>query len=153
MINLTKKIKVNLEKNNRYLTLKNANQKKVDNFPMFFAFSKSQFEQGLNSINCKKEEVVNIGAGGYVRQQDFETFNNLIEEIESSISKNMQNFNFAVDAFEYELGNHEFIITFDLDDTLEALNITYTDLENNKTLKDALRVAKKKYMDWQEKHG
>jgi len=45
---------------NTYLKLKQTRQKEVDKFPMFFAFNKEQFAEGLKKLNVKQEELISI---------------------------------------------------------------------------------------------
>ena len=59
--------------------------------------------------------------------------------------------NFLIDAIEYELGNHEYCITHDPEQTLNALGI---DLENNdERVVGCFEIAKKNYLDAGEVEG
>lgn len=59
---------------------------------------------------------------------------------------------FLKSAFRYELANHEFCITYELDDTLDALLLTYEQVNSDPVMKKALLEAKKEYLknceDW-----
>lgn len=62
----------------------------------------------------------------------------------------MKDFDFLKSAFRYELANHEFCITYELDDTLDALLLTYEQVNSDpvmkklylKQRKNILRIAK-----------
>ena len=66
--------------------------------------------------------------------------------------KHMKDFDFLKSAFRYELANHEFCITYELDDTLDALLLTYEQVNSDPVMKKALLEAKKEYLknceDW-----
>ena len=49
--------------------------------------------------------------------------------------------------FLYELENHEYFITYELDDTLDALNLTLDEVLNSSTLKNGLLLARKKILE------
>ena len=46
--------------------------------------------------------------------------------------------------FSYELENHEYVLTGDLEETLEALNLTPKDFKEHPNLKKGLDLAEKK---------
>ena len=48
--------------------------------------------------------------------------------------------------FLYELANHEYCITYELEDTLEAVGLTIQEVENSKALKHGLVLAKREYL-------
>ena len=49
---------------------------------------------------------------------------------------------FIKDMFLYELANHEYCITYELDDTLYALDLTLEEIEKDPRLKLGLQLAK-----------
>ena len=51
----------------------------------------------------------------------------------------------------YELGNHEYGYTYNLDETLEACDITKKDLQDNKQYAEWLEEARQEYLKAQEK--
>ena len=58
---------------------------------------------------------------------------------------------FAYDMFRYELANHEYGYTYDTDDTVEALGLTYDEIDADPKLKDAFERAKRDVIqqeDW-----
>ena len=55
--------------------------------------------------------------------------------------------------FEYELNNHEYCVTYSLEDTLGALNLSIDDINNNKALQNGLGIAKKEYLRSCEEMG
>ena len=54
----------------------------------------------------------------------------------------MKSYDFAFDAFLYELNNHEYVITYDADDAIDALGLSSADFEANPVLLEALKAAR-----------
>ena len=138
---------------NKYYELKQKQEKERNDFPMFFAFNKKQFNEGmekfgLNSNNIDK--IYGIGCGGFIRKKDSEKFTGLFDkhnkEMQSAINSDAAGEGFIFDMFRYELANHEYIITRSLADTLDALDLTFEEVNNNKLLLKGLNLAKKDYI-------
>ena len=66
--------------------------------------------------------------------------------MKTSINSDTTGEGFIFDMFSYELANHEYIVTWSLTDTLEALNLTLEEVSNNKSLSKGLKLAKKDYV-------
>lgn len=139
---------------NLYQTLKENQQKKLNSFPIGFAYSDEQFKDqmkklGLNETDTNK--IVSIGSGGFIRKEDVNDFikltNSFDEEIKNAIASDKTGTGFIKDMFLYELGNHEYIITHDLTDTLEALDIKPNDIKNDIRLWKGLALAKQEYFN------
>lgn len=79
----------------------------------------------------------------------YKDYSTLINEQQK---EHMKDFDFLKSAFRYELANHEFCITYELDDTLDALLLTYEQVNSDPVMKKALLEAKKEYLknceDW-----
>jgi len=138
---------------NKYKELKNKHQEELNNFPMFFAFSNQQFEEGMRKLNLDPSDTDKIyklgGTGGFYRKTDavtlHEMFNRHNQEMKEAMESDDQ---FIFDMFNYELGNHEYIVTYSVDDTLRAIGLTEEEVNNNPRLLSALKKAKKAQEDW-----
>ena len=113
-----------------------------------FAFSQEQFKELKEKLNIKNnDELLSIGLGGYIlksMKDAFKTLNNQSKNKHDIIKNKMiKNYNYAFDAFLYELNNHEYGYTYETDDTIDALNLTYDDIEKHNNLKQALKDATK----------
>ena len=64
-----------------------AHQKRVNEFPMFFAFNDAQFDEGLEKLGVGVEEIVSTFAGGFIRKRDIEAYRSMMEEIEAEKSE------------------------------------------------------------------
>lgn len=144
---------------NKYVEMKERHQKEVNNFPMNFAFSDEQFKRAMEELGLTEndlDKVVSIGAGGFIRKTDVKAYKEMGErqykEFREAIEKDKVGDGFIKEMFLYELANHEYIITREIDDTLDALGLTDNDIRNNNNLRTGLLLAEKEYLEQYEKH-
>ena len=136
---------------NKYAELKNNLQKEFDAFPFGFAFSNEQFEKMKEELGVKENsELISIGAGGFIRKTDEKALDELIsgkeKRMKEAIASDPTGEGFIKDMFLYELANHEYCITYDLDDTLYALDLTLEEIEKDPRLQLGLQLAKNEYL-------
>ena len=138
---------------NKYRELKERQQKEVDAFPIGACFSQEQFEKMMNKWGLTVDDtdkIVSIGGGCYIRKTDVTAFNELFERIakekQEAIDGDETGDGFIKDMFIYELANHEYCITYDYEDTLDALDLTLEQVLNTPKLKHGLAVARKEYL-------
>lgn len=142
---------------NKYVELKNKLQKEFDEFPFGFAFSQEQFEKMKEELGVKENnELISIGAGGYIRKSDEKALDDLINgkelRMKEAINKDKTGEGFIKDMFLYELANHEYCITYELEDTLNALDLTYEDIMNDDRLRLGLELARNEYLGCPENY-
>ena len=138
---------------NAYQEMKDRQQKEFDAFPMRAAFSQQQFESMMEkwglTIN-DTDKICSIGGGCYIRKTDKEALcaliNRLNNEKENAIAADLTGDGFIFDMFVYELANHEYCITYDLEDTLDALGLTAEQINADKRLSHGLNKAIKTYL-------
>jgi hypothetical protein len=128
----------------KYTELKQKQSEEFGNFPIRFAFSEQQLNKALADLAAERSECCSVGAGGIIRKTDKAKLSALVDKH----TKEKQDF-FGVDAqlidaIKYELGNHEYIYTMDISDTVEALGLN---LDDERVLK-CLTEAKRQY--WEE---
>jgi len=146
-ITKTGQVKNNPNKVNLYLKLKRNTQKEADNFPMAFAFSQEQLEEGLKKLGVKKEDVIGIGMGGFIRKSDKEKYIAMRTRWDTKHSEGMKNKTYVYQAFRYELSNHEYVCTGDYGDTLRSLGLTYDKVKANPMWREQLEKARKDYLN------
>lgn len=142
---------------NKYVELKNKLQKEFDEFPFGFAFSQEQFEKMKEELGVKENnELISIGAGGYIRKSDEKALDDLINgkelRMKEAIDQDKTGEGFIKDMFLYELANHEYCITYELEDTLNALDLTYEDVINDDRLRLGLELARNEYLGCPENY-
>lgn len=135
---------------NKYLEMKRRQQQEVNDFPMMFAFSDSQFKEGMEKLGLTiddTDKIYSIGGGGYIRKKDSKALSEMLlrhsDEMDKAIEEDVTGENFVQDMFEYELANHEYGYTMDIADTLVALGISKADLILKENLRNGLERAVK----------
>ena len=141
---------------NAYVELQEKHQKEIDNFLFGFAFSTEQFnDMMINRFGLSPEDtdkIYSIGGGGYIRKCDADAMHEMLDchakEREEAIKANKDDYLFHM--FNYELANHEYSYTGELDDTLDALGLTMEEINADVRMVDALNRACKHQMemDW-----
>lgn len=140
---------------NAYVELNNRHQREMNTFPLGFAFSDKQFNEMMESWGLTPDDtdkIYRIPCGGFIRKCDSEAFNEMVErhaqEREDAIRENKDDYLYHM--FNYELANHEYSYTGELDDTLDALGLTMADINADVRMVDALHRACKHQMemDW-----
>ncbi len=139
---------------NKYEEIKNKHQKRVNEFPLGFAFSNDQFKDMMEKWGLKEndtDKILSIGAGGFIRKEDLTEYNKMWDEIRKEhndlIEQDKTGEGYIKDMFVYELENHEYGYTYELDDTLDALELSYDQVMESPTLKHGLELAKKEILD------
>ena len=143
---------------NSYVEMKERHQKEVNEFPMKFAFSDEQFKKAMEELGLTEKDVdkvVGIGAGGFIRKSDVNAYKEMgkrqFKEFWKAIQEDKIGDKFIKEMFLYELDNHEYILTREIDDTLDALGLTHNDIRNNNNLRTGLLLAEKECLEQYEK--
>ena len=141
-----------------YSQMKSRHQKAVDNLPMYFAFGDRQFNELRERLGFETEEemlknVFTLGAGSIILKKDKELVMSTFEQNSKEMDEAMKNDDFLLSAFEYELGNHEYVITYEIDETLDALGIDPEEYLNSERMKRIMKQAKINYLKEMEEFG
>lgn len=129
---------------NKYRELKSKHQKEVDAFPFGFAFGKDQFDKMMTEWGFKpthRSKVMYLEAGCFIRKSDYKAMREMFDRHEAERKAAMQDYEYLYQMFNYELANHEYCITRDLTDTLEALDLTIEEINANLRMANALKRA------------
>ena len=129
---------------NKYTELKSKHQKEVDAFPFGFAFNQKQFDEMMTKWGLAPtdtDKIYKIGGGDYVRKSDADAMNEMFARHESERKAAMQDDEYLFQMFNYELANHEYSYTGDLEDTLDALGLTMDEINADPRMADALKRA------------
>lgn len=138
---------------NAYAEMKKRQQERVNALPLMFAFSQQQFNEGMAKLGLEPNDthlITSIGAGGFIRKSDVPLFNDTMEslstEAQTAINEDVDGTGFIKDMFLYELANHEYCITYDLEPTLYALNLTEDQVLESPKLMKGLKLAREEYL-------
>ena len=137
---------------NEYIALKEKHQKEVNEFPFGFAFSQDQFEKMMEEFGLAvndTDKIFSIGGGGYIKRTDADAFHEMMErqeeERKAAVLADKTGSKYIYQMWSYELANHEFGYTEELEDTLDACGYTLEEVLANKALRAGLNKALKKY--------
>jgi len=127
-----------------YYELKEQQSKELNDFEgIFFAFNNAQFEKGMVKIGLRKEDtkqIYSIGAGGYILKTRMQAFKNMFDRHSAEKAELKKDRKLLLDALIFELNNHEYCITWDISDALEALELKKEDIDPA-ILKKACKIA------------
>lgn len=140
---------------NKYRAKKDRHQAEVNAFPMFFAFSEKQFEEGMRKFGLEPSETDKIykfgNTGGFYLKTDAEELRAMLLrhslEMDEAIADDTTGEGFIFDMFYYELANHEYCITYEYEDTFDAVGLTSEQIYGNNALANGLKLATKKYLE------
>jgi hypothetical protein len=132
----------------KYQEIKAKHEKELEAFPFMWAFSTEQFSAGMKGLGLEPtdtDKIFSIGAGGYIRKTDApamkEMFARHKAELKAARAADKKAKGFTFEMFLYELDNHEYCITGDATETLEALGLSWQEVQADKRLSDALNKA------------
>lgn len=127
-----------------YQEMKREQEKELSDFEgIFYAFSDKQFNEGMAKVGLvagDTNKIYSLGAGGYILKEKSEAFHTMFKKFSDRMETALKNEDFLLDALTYELCNHEYCITCDVDEALNALGLT---LEGIKSLGFGADVLKK----------
>lgn len=134
-----------------YKEFKERQQKETNNLPIYFAFGNEQLQEranelGFESIDDMIDNVVGIGAGGFCKKEDYQNIINTFKKHNEELKENLKNDEFLKSAFRYEMSNHEYIVTYDIYDTLRALEITLEEYQKSERMQKLFEEAKEDYL-------
>ena len=128
-----------------YQEYKNARQKEVGDLPLKWAFGNEQFKEMMNEWGLKEDEydkIGTIGAGGYYLKKDRDIIIAFFTK-PSDLKKLMRDKKFAIEAFEYEMANHEYAINYQGDwDVCNCFSSKELEFEEGKGYTEYLTEAK-----------
>ncbi|MBO5178955.1 MAG: DUF3846 domain-containing protein [Clostridia bacterium] len=133
-----------------YKEMREQQQKEYDQIPKMFAFDDEQFKSGLKKLGLtenKKNNIVPIGFGGFIRTQDIKQYNDMqnrfMKEFQHSIMADKSGEKFIKGMFLEEMRNHEYSYTNDLEPVLNSLGLTMQTINDFDNLKHGFELAKK----------
>ena len=129
-----------------YRQMQERHQKEMNSFPIAFAYSDQQFDDGMRRLGLDPSEtdkVVSVFYGAFIRKEDHDA---LMEMFERHTREERDAFvhnedDWAYHAFRYELANHEFSYTGDYEPALEACGFTLEELKQYPDLVVSFRRA------------
>ena len=137
-----------MENKETYTEYKERTQAELNAFPMAFAFNQEQFAKGMVKLGLTVDDtdkVCSVPGGGFILKTDSaklcEMFVRHRNEFKRAIDSDSAGSGFIYQAFNYELANHEYCITYDVTDTLAALGLTMDEVNSNPAMVEGLKAA------------
>lgn len=122
-------------------------------FPIGACFSQKQFEEMMQKWGLTvhdTDKICSIGGGCYVRKSDYKEFiameKRFEKERKDAIVADKTGDGYIYQMFLYELANHEYCITYDYEDTFDALGLTVDEINADKRLLHGLKKATREYL-------
>lgn len=131
---------------NKYIEYKKYCEDRLNAFPIVFAFSNSQLQEGLNKLGVNKSEVISIGGGGFIRKSDKQNFHDLLDNFDEKLDENLEDDEFVLQMFKYEMGNHEYCITYDDEEVIEACGLDLDRFNSSERLRKLYSEARDYYL-------
>lgn len=123
--------------------------KEFNELPLGFAFSDKQFDEMMGKWGLDPEKdldkIYRIPGGGFIQKKDHKHFHEVLDrhnaEMEAAKAADEDGTGFLYQMFKYELDNHEYGYTGDLEDTLDCLGLTWEELKASPVMLKALDKA------------
>lgn len=134
---------------NKYIEWKKEYQKRIDAFPMKFAFTQESLERGMKELGLEPHEtnkICSIGGGGFIRVTDVDAFKQLFNGRANELRERMKDDDFMYEALVYELANHEYGYTGDSDEALYSLGLLPEQVWSDENSRE-YRICSKACMD------
>lgn len=134
---------------NAYEELRDRHSREVNAFPMFFAYDDDRFKVGMRKFGLTPEDTDKIcrigGTGGFCLRSDASCLNEMLDrhekERQEAIDGDPTGNGYIYDMFCFELSNHEYTYTYDPEDTLDALELSWDEVNSNAKLLHGLNKA------------
>lgn len=132
-----------------YRELRDRQQKEFNELPLGFAFSDKRFDEMMEKWGLDPEKdldkICRIGGSGFIQKKDRAHFREVVKrqdtEMETAKASDKDGTGFLYQMFLYELDNHEYGYTGDLEDTLDCLGLTWEELKASPVMLKALDKA------------
>lgn len=131
-----------------YITLESKHSKEVHEFPMAFAFDIKQFEEGMRKLGLDPgdtDKIFRFDGGGFVRLSDADRFREMFDrhekERKEAIDGDPTGDGYIYGMFYCKLNDNEYTYTYDPEDTLDALKLSWDDVNGNPKLLHGLNTA------------
>lgn len=135
---------------NTYAEMKKRHQEEVNALPIYWAFTEERFDEVLKELGLTKndaDKLCNIFGGGFCLAKDAQmiadTLARNFKEVEDAIQADETGDGFIKDMFLYELRDHEYTYTCEVEETVEACGFTMEQIEDDERLRHGLEVAAK----------
>lgn len=112
-----------------YLEMKKRHEEERKAIKWGFAFSDSQFKEmmskwGLTVSPEDLKKIVSIGYGGFIQKKDIPEMKAILDRQKAEEKEHRKHKKFLKEQILYEMGNHEYIYTYNDSEIFEAIGIS-----------------------------
>lgn len=112
-----------------YLEMKKRHEEERKAIKWEFAFSDSQFKEILKKWNLTEspedlKKITSIGYGGFIQKKDIPEMKSILDRQKAEEKEHRKHKKFLKEQILYEMGNHEYIYTYNDTEIFEAIGIT-----------------------------
>lgn len=136
---------------NAYAEMKKHHQAETNALPIYWAFTEERFDAVLKELGLTKndtDKLCRAPGGGFCLASDAKMIADTLvrhrKELEAAIEADTTGDDFVKDMFMYELRNHEYTYTCEVEEAVEACGFTMEQVENDERLLHGLEAAAKK---------
>lgn len=134
---------------NRYADLRHRHHEEFNALPLGFAFNDKQFVEMMKKWGLDPEKdtdkIYRVTSGGFIQKKDHARLHEVMDkcdkEMQEAIAADTTGDGFIYEMFLYELKNHEYSYTGDLEETLDALGYSMEEVLSDSRLKHGLEKA------------
>lgn len=136
---------------NAYAEMQKRHQEEVNALPIYWAFTGERFDEILKELGLTRndtDKLCRAPGGGFCLASDAKMIADTLirhrKELEAAIEADATGDDFIKDMFMYELRNHEYTYTCEVEEAVEACGFTMEQVENDERLLHGLEAAAKK---------
>lgn len=135
---------------NAYAEMKKRHQEEVNALPIYWAFTEERFDEVLKELGLTKndtDKLCRAPGGGFCLASDAQMIVSTLirhsKELKAAVEADKTGDGFIKDMFLYELRNHEYTYTCEVEETVESCGFTMEQVENDERLLHGLEAAAK----------
>lgn len=131
-----------------YRELKRGYQENIESLHFMVGFSKEWFVE-LMKLKQDHGKVYNIWGGCYADEENYQKLNQFAQDFETYKQNKIkeQDEEFILWAIKYEMGNNEYVLTYDTEEVMKSLGFEMK-LFNDKWFRKVWDKAEKLYLAW-----
>jgi hypothetical protein len=130
-----------------YSDLKRDIEKKLNEVPMFFAFSDEQLYSKLEKRQLGIKDIYRLPSGGFIAKTDIGKYHEWLKYSESIIKEIVDSDSILLDAFKYELDNHEYFLSGDTRTVVEALGLDFDEVKKDDRIFTIFKIARREHLE------
>lgn len=143
-----------------YEEYKEKQQKTYNALPIGYAYNKEEFKAMMKKLKVKTSKELLYNGEVYYRKEDAELIHKTLQHLAKEHEKLLQDYDFAYEAFMYEMANIEYQLDPEKGNACEAIGLRY-DWDNdtcpafktNPALAKAFKQAEQDYLKKAEENG